>query len=341
MVRPNSTNSAWASHAIWLPTAKGCGSGRDGPGHLPEPQEEEGRKSDAAVRWPSSAGPTSANRPSSTPCWAKSGSSPSTPRAPRRDSIAVDFERNGPPLHVLVDTAGMRRRGKVFEATKVFPWSRPEGHRGRPRRHPHGRCPGGMCPTQDAHIADFIVESGAPWWWPSTNGDGLDRYVRGTDQACCSASSSSSISPSSFLYPPRKTSASTIFSVGGRRLRPPWLNCHALLAGAGRCRRQAGSEATDSSGPSRATPIRAAPTRRSSSSTACAVDHISDSYTRYLEQPSGAFRPAGHALHVSSSRVTGKEPLRRKGKTVNSLAGRGNKISVHLPSHNNTWSPPP
>ena len=36
-----------------------------------------------------------------------------------RDAIAVDFERRG-RRYVLVDTAGMRRRGKVFEAVEKF-----------------------------------------------------------------------------------------------------------------------------------------------------------------------------------------------------------------------------
>ena len=36
-----------------------------------------------------------------------------------RDSIAVDFERNG-KRYVLIDTAGLRRRGKVFETIEKF-----------------------------------------------------------------------------------------------------------------------------------------------------------------------------------------------------------------------------
>jgi GTP-binding protein len=36
-----------------------------------------------------------------------------------RDSIYIDFERNGKP-YTLVDTAGVRRRGKVFEAIEKF-----------------------------------------------------------------------------------------------------------------------------------------------------------------------------------------------------------------------------
>lgn len=36
-----------------------------------------------------------------------------------RDSIYVDFERQGKP-YTLIDTAGLRRRGKVFEAIEKF-----------------------------------------------------------------------------------------------------------------------------------------------------------------------------------------------------------------------------
>ncbi|TOZ15087.1 hypothetical protein DIJ60_38855, partial [Burkholderia pseudomallei] len=36
-----------------------------------------------------------------------------------RDSIYVDFERNG-KHYTLIDTAGLRRRGKVFEAIEKF-----------------------------------------------------------------------------------------------------------------------------------------------------------------------------------------------------------------------------
>ncbi len=36
-----------------------------------------------------------------------------------RDSIAVDFERNG-KRYTLIDTAGLRRRGKIFEAIEKF-----------------------------------------------------------------------------------------------------------------------------------------------------------------------------------------------------------------------------
>src|SRR5690606_37984219 len=36
-----------------------------------------------------------------------------------RDAIEIDFERNG-VAYTLIDTAGLRRRGKVFEAVEKF-----------------------------------------------------------------------------------------------------------------------------------------------------------------------------------------------------------------------------
>ena len=36
-----------------------------------------------------------------------------------RDSIEVEFERDG-KQYTLIDTAGIRRRGKVFEAVEKF-----------------------------------------------------------------------------------------------------------------------------------------------------------------------------------------------------------------------------
>ena len=37
-----------------------------------------------------------------------------------RDAIYVDFERDGTRLYTLIDTAGLRRRGKVFETVEKF-----------------------------------------------------------------------------------------------------------------------------------------------------------------------------------------------------------------------------
>ncbi|GAB3628247.1 GTP-binding protein Der [Pandoraea terrae] len=94
-----------------------------------------------------------------------------------RDSIHIDFERQS-KKYTLIDTAGLRRRGKVFEAIEKFSVvktlqsiedanvvillldARQE------------------VSDQDAHIAGFIVESGRALVVGVNKWDGLDEYVR-------------------------------------------------------------------------------------------------------------------------------------------------------------------
>ncbi len=94
-----------------------------------------------------------------------------------RDSIAVDFERNG-RQYVLVDTAGMRRRGKVFEAIEKF--SVVKTLQAIEDAHVVILMVDAQADVsdQDAHIADFIVESGRALVVAINKWDGLDRYVR-------------------------------------------------------------------------------------------------------------------------------------------------------------------
>lgn len=94
-----------------------------------------------------------------------------------RDSIEVEFERNG-RQYVLVDTAGMRRRGKVFEAIEKFSVVKTL------QAIEDANVVILMVDArqdvsdQDAHIADFIVESGRALVVAINKWDGLDRYVR-------------------------------------------------------------------------------------------------------------------------------------------------------------------
>jgi GTP-binding protein len=94
-----------------------------------------------------------------------------------RDSIYIDFERKGKP-YTLIDTAGIRKRGKVFEAIEKFSViktlqavsdanvvillldARQE------------------ISEQDAHIAGFIVEQGRALVVGVNKWDGLDDYTR-------------------------------------------------------------------------------------------------------------------------------------------------------------------
>jgi GTP-binding protein len=86
-----------------------------------------------------------------------------------RDAISVPFERNGQAFE-LIDTAGLRRKGKVFEAVEKFSVVKTlqaiaeadvvllllDATQG--------------VTDQDAHIAGYILESSAQWCWLSTSG---------------------------------------------------------------------------------------------------------------------------------------------------------------------------
>jgi GTP-binding protein len=86
-----------------------------------------------------------------------------------RDAISVPFERDGQKFE-LIDTAGLRRKGKVFEAIEKFSVVKTlqaiadanvvllliDATQG--------------VSEQDAHIAGYILEAAVRWWSPSTNG---------------------------------------------------------------------------------------------------------------------------------------------------------------------------
>ena len=96
-----------------------------------------------------------------------------------RDAIAVDFERNGQKFK-LIDTAGLRRKGKVFEAIEKFSVVKTlqaiaDGHvvlllldatQG--------------VTDQDAHIAGYILDSGRAVVLAVNKWDAVDSYQRET-----------------------------------------------------------------------------------------------------------------------------------------------------------------
>jgi GTP-binding protein len=94
-----------------------------------------------------------------------------------RDAIEVPFERNGKP-YVLVDTAGLRRRGKVFEAIEKFSVVK--------TLQAIADCNVVILmldaqqdiSEQDAHIAGFIVEAGRALVVAVNKWDGIDSYVK-------------------------------------------------------------------------------------------------------------------------------------------------------------------
>jgi GTPase len=96
-----------------------------------------------------------------------------------RDSIYIDFEREG-KQYTIIDTAGVRRRGKIDEAVEKFSVvktlqaiedanvvvlvvdARDE------------------ITEQDAHLADFVLEAGRALVLAVNKWDGLDEYKRDT-----------------------------------------------------------------------------------------------------------------------------------------------------------------
>ncbi len=94
-----------------------------------------------------------------------------------RDSIEIDFERGG-RKYVLVDTAGMRKRGRVFEAIEKFSVVKTLQAIEDANVVILMVDAQADVSDQDAHIADFIVQSGRALVVAVNKWDGLDHYVR-------------------------------------------------------------------------------------------------------------------------------------------------------------------
>ena len=94
-----------------------------------------------------------------------------------RDAIYIDFDCQG-KHYTLIDTAGLRRRGKVFEAIEKF--SVVKTLQAISDAHVVILLLDAQqdISDQDAHIADFIVESGRALVVAVNKWDGLDSYVR-------------------------------------------------------------------------------------------------------------------------------------------------------------------
>ena len=94
-----------------------------------------------------------------------------------RDAIKVDFELDGQPFR-LIDTAGLRRKGKVFEAVEKFSVVK--------TLQAIEEC--NVCilvldalegiSTHDAHIAGYAMEAGRALVVAVNKWDGLDSYKR-------------------------------------------------------------------------------------------------------------------------------------------------------------------
>ncbi|MCE1183563.1 MAG: ribosome biogenesis GTPase Der, partial [Rhodocyclales bacterium] len=94
-----------------------------------------------------------------------------------RDSIEIDFERGG-RKYVLVDTAGMRKRGKIFEAIEKFSVVKTLQAIEDANVVILMVDAQADVSDQDAHIADFVVQSGRALVVAVNKWDGLNPYVR-------------------------------------------------------------------------------------------------------------------------------------------------------------------
>ena len=94
-----------------------------------------------------------------------------------RDSIYIDFDRGG-KHYTLIDTAGLRRRGKVFEAVEKFSVVKTLQSIADANVVILVLDARSEISDQDAHIAGFIVESGRALVIAINKWDGLDDYAR-------------------------------------------------------------------------------------------------------------------------------------------------------------------
>ncbi|MBI3140876.1 MAG: ribosome biogenesis GTPase Der [Rhodocyclales bacterium] len=94
-----------------------------------------------------------------------------------RDAIAVPFERNG-RQYTLIDTAGLRRKGKVFEAVEKFSVIKTLQSIEEANVVVLVLDAGQDISDQDAHIAGFVVEAGRAVVIAVNKWDGVDDYRR-------------------------------------------------------------------------------------------------------------------------------------------------------------------
>jgi GTPase len=94
-----------------------------------------------------------------------------------RDSIYVDFERNG-KAYTLIDTAGVRKRGKVFEAVEKFSVIKTLQAIEDANVVVLVLDAQAEISEQDAHIAGYILEEGRALVVAVNKWDGLDEYRR-------------------------------------------------------------------------------------------------------------------------------------------------------------------
>jgi GTP-binding protein len=94
-----------------------------------------------------------------------------------RDAIEVEFEFEGRP-YTLIDTAGLRRRGKVFEAVEKFSVVKTLQAIADANVVVLLLDAASEVADQDAHIAGYVLESGRALVIAVNKWDGLDDYQR-------------------------------------------------------------------------------------------------------------------------------------------------------------------
>ncbi|MCK6405217.1 MAG: ribosome biogenesis GTPase Der [Rhodocyclaceae bacterium] len=94
-----------------------------------------------------------------------------------RDAIHIDFER-GEKKYTLIDTAGLRRRGKVFESIEKFSVIKTLQSIEDANVVVLVLDAQQDISDQDAHIAGFVLESGRALVVAINKWDGLDSYAR-------------------------------------------------------------------------------------------------------------------------------------------------------------------
>jgi GTP-binding protein len=232
-----------------------------------------------------------------------------------RDSIEIDFERGG-RKYVLVDTAGMRKRGKVFESIEKFSVVKTLKSIENANVVILMVDAQADVSDQDAHIADFIVQSGRALVVSVNKWDGLDSYVREQTRAILQRklkfldfakfhfiSAKQNVGLEALFrsvnaaYAAAMTKMSTprlarVLADAVARQPPPR---HGMFRPKPRYAHQGGSNP----------PIIVVHGN--------AVDQITDSYRRYLESTfRGAFKLQGTPLRIQF--VTSKNPFADKGK---------------------------
>ncbi len=94
-----------------------------------------------------------------------------------RDSIYIDFERDG-RHYTIIDTAGVRRRGKVDEAVEKFSVIKTMQAVEDANVVVLVVDAGDQITEQDAHVADFVLQAGCALVLAVNKWDGLDEYRR-------------------------------------------------------------------------------------------------------------------------------------------------------------------